>query len=111
VTACVNLWINANWELVIIVNGGYENIELLEELRKQFKTQNPKGVERRNAMLIFDLVVKYCQYSETLGAMINAFELSNKDKNPTSTIVLTYLKKYQVRSKSQIFLSRFLPQT
>jgi hypothetical protein len=86
------------------INILYENIELLEELRKQFKTQNPKGIERRNAMLIFDLVVKYCQYSETLGAMINTFELSNKDKNPTSTIVLSYLKKYQVKQVTDFFV-------
>lgn len=30
----------------------YENIELLEELRKQFKKHNPKDVERRNGMQI-----------------------------------------------------------
>jgi hypothetical protein len=71
-------------------------IELLEELRRQFKKHAPKDVERRNGMLIFDLVTKYCQYSETLGAIINGFELSNKDENRSSTIVLRYLKDYQV---------------
>ena len=54
-------------------------------------------------MLIFDLVIKYCQYSETLGAMINAFELSNKGKNPTPTIVLSYLKNYQVKQITDFF--------
>ena len=47
-------------------------------------------------MLIFDLVVKYCIYAETLGATINGFERSNKDKNPSSTIVLRYLKDFEV---------------
>lgn len=47
------------------INIFYEDIELLEELRKQIKKHNPKAVERRNGMLIFDLVTKYCQYSET----------------------------------------------
>jgi hypothetical protein len=54
-------------------------------------------------MLIFDLVTKYCLYSETLGAIINAFELSNKNKNPSSTIVLRYLKDYHVRDVKEFF--------
>ena len=78
------------------INILYEDIELLEELRRQFKKLNPENVERRNGMLIFDLVTKYCQYSETLGAIINGFESSNKDENPSSTIVLRYLKDYEV---------------
>ena len=85
------------------INILYENIELLEELRKQFKKQKPKDMERKNGMLIFDLALKYCQYSETLGAIINAFELSNKDKNPSSTIVLRYLKDYEVKQVADFF--------
>lgn len=57
------------------INILFENIELLEILRQQFKKRNPKDVERRNSMLIFDLVIKYFQCSETLGAIINSFEL------------------------------------
>jgi hypothetical protein len=64
------------------INILYESIELLEELRKQFKEHNPINIERRNGMLIFDLVTKYCQYAETLGAIINGFEVSNKGKYP-----------------------------
>jgi hypothetical protein len=78
------------------INILYESIELLEELRQQFKKHNPVNVERRNGMLIFDLVTKYCQYAETLGAMINGFEMSNKSKNPSSNIVLSYLKNYRI---------------
>lgn len=85
------------------INILYENIELLEELRKQFKKHNPKDVERRNGMLIFDLVTKYCQYSETLGAIINGFELSNKNKHHSSAIVLKYLKDYQVQQVTDFF--------
>lgn len=54
-------------------------------------------------MLIFDLVIKYCQYSETLGAIINAFELSNRHKNPSSTIVLRYLAEYHVGHVTNFF--------
>lgn len=85
------------------INILYENIELLEELRKQFKKHNPKDVERRNGMLIFDLVTKYCQYSETLGAIINGFELSNRNKHRSSAIVLKYLKDYQVKQVTDFF--------
>src|SRR2546427_5871369 len=81
----------------------YENIELLEELRKQLKKHSPKDVERRNGMLIFDLVTKYCQYSETLGAIINGFELSNRNKHRSSAIVLKYLKDYQVQQVTDFF--------
>jgi hypothetical protein len=70
----------------------YESIELLETLRNQFKSQSPEHVERRNGMLIFDLIVKYCTYAETLGATINGFKQSNKHTNPSSTIVLRYLR-------------------
>jgi hypothetical protein len=45
------------------INILYESIDLLEELRKQFKKHNPVDLERRNGMLIFDLVIKYCQYA------------------------------------------------
>jgi hypothetical protein len=58
------------------INILFEDIELLELLRQQFKKHNPKDVERRNSMLIFDLVIKYCQYSETIadcGAVIPDF--------------------------------------
>lgn len=58
----------------------YEDIEILEELRKQFKKHNPKNVERRNGMLIFDLVTKYCQISETLGATIKVSNYQTKIK-------------------------------
>ena len=61
----------------------HENIELLEELRTQIKKLKQKDVERWNGMLIFDSVTKYCQYCETLGAMINAFEVSNRHKSPS----------------------------
>jgi hypothetical protein len=71
------------------INILYENIELLEILRQSFKRNNPEHVERRNSMLIFELVIKYCQYCETLGAIINGFELSNRNENPSSTIVLS----------------------
>jgi hypothetical protein len=54
-------------------------------------------------MLIFDLVTKYCQYSETLGAIINGFELSNKNKHHSSAIVLKYLKDYQVQQVTDFF--------
>jgi hypothetical protein len=74
----------------------YEDIELLEELRKQFIKHNPKDVERRNGMLISDLVTKYCLYSETLGAYINGFELSNRSNHPCSATILKYLKDYEV---------------
>ena len=76
---------------------------LLEELRKQFKKHNPRNIERRNGMLIFDLVTKYCQYAETLGAIINGFEVSNKSKNPSSSIVLRYLKNYGVGEVKDFF--------
>jgi len=85
------------------INILHENIELLEELRKQIKKHNPKDVERRNGMLIFDLVTKYCQNCETLGAMINAFEESNRHKSPSSTIVLKYLKDYKVYQVTNFF--------
>jgi hypothetical protein len=59
------------------INILFENIELLEMIRQKFRKHNLNvNVERRNSMLILDLVVKYCQYSETLGAYLNAFELS-----------------------------------
>jgi hypothetical protein len=85
------------------INILFEDIELLELLRQQFKKHNPKDVERRNSMLIFDLVIKYCQYSETLGAYVDAFESSNKSKNPSSTIVLRYLAKYEVQDITKFF--------
>jgi|GEM_PF-1314350 hypothetical protein len=81
----------------------YESIELLETLRNKIKKQNSKHVERQNGMLIFDLVVKYCIYAETLGATINGFEKSNKHTNPSSTIVLRYLKDFRVCKISQLF--------
>ena len=85
------------------INILYENIELLEELRQQFKKYSPVNVERRNGMLIFNLVTKYCQYAETLGAMINGFEVSNKSKNPSSNKVLSYLKNYEIGEIKDFF--------
>jgi hypothetical protein len=85
------------------INILYESIDLLEELRKQFKKHNPVDLERRNGMLIFDLVIKYCQYAETLGAIINGFELSNKSENPSSSIVLSYLKDYTIDQVKDFF--------
>src|SRR5215207_8548887 len=58
----------------------YESIELLETLRNKIKKQNSKHVERQNGMLIFDLVVKYCIYAETLGATINGYQKLDKSK-------------------------------
>lgn len=81
----------------------YESIELLETLRNQFKRQRPEHVERRNGMLIFDLIIKYCTYAETLGATINGFEQSNKHTNPSSTIVLRYLRDFNVHEICKIF--------
>ncbi|MGB7954629.1 MAG: hypothetical protein WCF23_11670 [Candidatus Nitrosopolaris sp.] len=49
------------------------------------------------------MVTKYCQYSETLGAIINGFELSNKNKHHSSVIVLKYLKDYQVKEVTDFF--------
>jgi hypothetical protein len=85
------------------INILYESIELLEELRTQFKKHNPRNIERRNGMLIFDLVTKYCQYAETLGAIINGFEVSNKSKNPSSSVVLSYLKNYEIHEVKNFF--------
>ena len=85
------------------INILYESIELLEELRKQFKKHNPRNIERRNGMLIFDLVMKYCQYAETLGATINGFEVSNKSKNLSSSMVLSYLKNYEIGEVKDFF--------
>jgi hypothetical protein len=85
------------------INILYESIELLEELRQRFKKYNPVNVERRNGMLIFDLVTKYCQYAETLGAIINGFEVSNKSKNPSSNMVLSYLKNYGIGEVKDFF--------
>jgi hypothetical protein len=81
----------------------YESIELLEALRNKIKKQNSKYAERRNGMLIFDLVVKYCIYAETLGATINGFEQSNKHTNPSSTIVLRYLRDFEVPEVGKLF--------
>jgi hypothetical protein len=81
----------------------YESIELLEILRNQFKYQNPKNVERRNGMLICDLIIKYCMYSETLGATINGFEQSNKLIKPSSTIVLRHLRDFEVSEVSKFY--------
>lgn len=54
-------------------------------------------------MLIFDLIVRYCTYAETLGATINGFEQSNKHTNPSSTIVLRYLRDFDVYEVSRLF--------
>jgi hypothetical protein len=72
-------------------------------LRNQFKKHNPKHVERRNGMLIFDLIVKYCIYAETLGAAINGFEQSNRNTNPSSTIVLRHLRDFKVYKISELY--------
>ena len=58
---------------------------MIDELRKQFLKYKPDNVERRNGMSIFDLVTKYCLFSETLGALINGFESSNQHAHPSST--------------------------
>ncbi len=64
---------------------------MIDELRKQFLKYKPDKVERRNGMLIFDLVTKYCLFSETLGALINGFESSNQHAQSIKWIVLVLL--------------------
>jgi hypothetical protein len=70
----------------------YEHIEML------ISFLNCKSLsERKKHILVFDIIIKYCQLMESFAAFINIFADSNKQSLNTST-TLKNLSEYRLEN-------------
>jgi len=82
----------------------FESIKLINDLRIEAKASNLGGSVAHNQILLLDIVIKYCQLAESLGAYIHGLVLLKANSYPRSSNILNYLTTYKVHKVKEFLV-------